>query len=237
MGVVACQPLASDNVGTPATVTWIYDGDTVEVETDGGLLDVRILGVNAPESDECYGNEALNNLIDTLKGRPVEIESVGTDQFGRTLAHVYLEGDNVGRELVEQGFAIALTSEENRHDYVPAEGMASTNGRGLWGTEICGESNPIPALSIDFDRFDEVATVTNDEASTVDLSGWVIRDESSRHRFRFLSGALIHPNETRIIRTGDPGWEPGDANVWNNDGDMAMLLDRAGRVVDHVRQP
>ena len=37
------------------------------------------------------------------------------------------------------------------------------------------------------------------------------------------------------ITSDDPGWDPGGSPVWSNDGDIVMLLDRHGRVVDHWR--
>ena len=238
MGVIACQPVrAPDQARSEAVVSWIYDGDTVQVETGGQQIDVRLVGINAPESDECFGNEALDHLIENLKGRSVDMETLGTDQFDRTLAHLYVEGMNVGLDLVENGFAIALTVEGDNSEFLSAETAAAGAGLGLWGTEVCGGTGPLPDLSIDFDRFDEEVIVTNQGPTAVDVAEWVIRDESSRHRFRFAEATLSRPGETLVIRTTDPGWDPGDANVWNNDGDMAMLLDAFGRVVDHQRRP
>jgi hypothetical protein len=37
------------------------------------------------------------------------------------------------------------------------------------------------------------------------------------------------------ISSADLAWDPGGSPVWNNDGDMALLLDRDGRVVDRWR--
>ena len=121
------------------------------METGGNKIDVRLVGINVPESDECYGDEALDHLIQNLKGRAVDLETLGTDQFDRTLAHLYLDGANVGLDLVEDGFAIALTPDDGDTRFLEAEQFASTAGLGLWGTEICGGTGPLPDLSIDFE--------------------------------------------------------------------------------------
>lgn len=218
-------------------VTWIYDGDTVEVDANGELIDVRLVGINAPENDECYGGEALDYLIDNLKGEEVGLETLGTDQFGRTLANLFVDGENVGEKIVESGHAIAMTPGDQTRGFLSAEESARSELAGLWGTEICGGVGPLPDLIITMDRFEEVVMVTNHERQAVDISSWTIRDESSRHRFRFGPGSVIQPGGTVSIRSTDFGWDPGEPNVWNNDGDMAMLLDQWGRVVDHQRAP
>ena len=38
-----------------------------------------------------------------------------------------------------------------------------------------------------------------------------------------------------MVTSADPGWDPGGGPVWNNSGDMALLLDRHGRVVARWR--
>jgi endonuclease YncB( thermonuclease family) len=82
-------PAATNTVGQGATVTWIYDGDTIEVEGDDSAFDVRLIGINAPDQGECFHQRATDHLIDTLKGRQVRLEVVGQDRFDRQLAVVW----------------------------------------------------------------------------------------------------------------------------------------------------
>jgi hypothetical protein len=83
-----------------------------------------------------------------------------------------------------------------------------------------------------------INTPERDEFSSdeqVDVGGWVIRDESSQHRCHLSSGAFIDQGEGLVVSSVDPCWDPGDSSVWNNGGDMALLLDPSGRVVARYR--
>jgi hypothetical protein len=37
------------------------------------------------------------------------------------------------------------------------------------------------------------------------------------------------------VTSDNPGWEPGGTPVWNNDGDMALLLTTGGAVASRQR--
>jgi len=216
-------------------VTWIYDGDTIAVDTEQGSIDVRLLDVNAPERDECFYGESLDYLIETLKGRDVSLDiDADPDQFGRTLAYVWDGERNVNLDLVQTGLAIATTSEDGK-GFLADEEEAFRSGTGLWADNACG-SGPIPNVSIvALDSSGETIVIVNEETTTSDLSGWTLRDESSRHRYRFPTGSIIQPGARLTISSNNADWDPGGSPVWNNDGDMAMLLDRDGRVVDRWR--
>ncbi len=216
-------------------VTWIYDGDTIAVDTEQGPIDVRLLDVNAPERGECFYGESLDYLIETLKDQVVSLDiDPEPDQFGRTLAYVWDGERNVNLDLVQTGLAIATTPEDGK-GFLADEEEAFRSGTGLWADNACG-SGPIPNVSIvDLDSSEETIVIFNDETSMADLSGWTLRDESSRHRYRFPTGVIMQPGARLTIGSDDKDWDPGGSPVWNNDGDMAILLDRDGRVVDRWR--
>jgi hypothetical protein len=46
---------------------------------------------------------------------------------------------------------------------------------------------------------------------------------------------MIGPGAEVTIRSSDPGWDPGDSAVWNNGGDVVLLLDDGGRVIARFR--
>lgn len=205
------------------------------VDTDQGDIDVRFLDINAPEGDECFYHESLDHLIDTLKGQPVILDtSEGFDQYGRTLAYVNEGGRDVNLEMVEMGLAIATTPDSG-DGFIAEEEHAYESGLGLWGDDACGQG-PIPGVVIvALDSSGETIVLRNEQTTAVDLSSWTLRDESSRHRYTFPTGAILEPGEQMTIISDHHGWDPGGSPVWNNDGDMALLLDRDGRVVDRWR--
>lgn len=232
-------------------VSRVFDGDTIEVRTADGELTVRLLAVNAPETGECYADLSLAHLVETLEGNPVSLESDGLDQFGRTLAHVFVGDLNVNLEIVAKGFAMASTPDEgdlHGDEILAAEQNAYEERLGLWGPTACGTPGPLPDVMIDVDSSSpnpagpddenlasEMITLVNMGTTGVDLSGWILRDESSRNRYTFPSGVVIEPGERVSITSADPSWSRGDGAVWNNDGDMAIVQDPLGTTVDRWR--
>ncbi|MFM8239147.1 MAG: thermonuclease family protein [Actinomycetota bacterium] len=135
-----------------ADVERVVDGDTIRVIVDGREVTVRMIGIDTPESVkpdspvECFGPEASQFARDRLSGASVTLEldaSQGsTDQYGRTLAYVWVEGDDGSLALfnlaaVEAGYAVARqygrTPFEWKDQFRAAEQRARSAGVGLWG--------------------------------------------------------------------------------------------------------
>jgi len=237
--------------GTRGVVTWIDDGDTIEVDLAGEVSEVRLVAVNAPDQGECYAGTSLDYLIETLRDRPVRLQVMGVDQFGRTLAHVF-EGDrHINVELVEKGLVFASTPEEDdpySGVLLEAEGRAYDESVGLWADDACGSEHQLPNTVIDPDLSDvdpegpdesrladESIAILNPGRGTIDLTGWILRDESTRNRFTFPPVTTLGPGERVIVASSDTGWSPGGGPVWNNSGDMALLQLPDGTVVSRWR--
>jgi hypothetical protein len=216
-------------------VTSVIDGDSFVTDHDEN----RLVGVNAPERDECFGSESGEWLTTLVEGKAVEIVGDSIDQFGRRLVEVGIAGTSVNLEAVRTGHAFALNEFP---DNLTVERLAREEGLGLWGSEICGASGEKPRLTIEEIDFNppgddqlELVVIGNPSQQQVDLSGFVLRDESSINRFRFPE-TLLQPGATVTVMTacrrdGDIlGW-CSDQPVWNNDGDAVILLDQFGRVV------
>jgi micrococcal nuclease len=249
--MTACQPnLVDAPIGQEAVVASVTDGDTIEViQASGGSVTVRLAGLNSPEASECHFTQSRDYLVDEILGATIMLETLGTDRFGRTLAFVTVGGVEINESLVERGHAIALTPDPETpeaHRLLRAEKEAEANDRGLWADDVCGATGPIPTVRIaafefnpdgpDDERLEqEVVVISNEGSSEIDISRWVLRDESSLHRHLFEPGTRLSPGESLSITSADPLWEPGGGPVWNNDGDLIMLLDTSGRVVDAVR--
>lgn len=245
--LAACTPTAAPTTTTghtPGTVQVrvdrVIDGDTFEAGGDR----YRLEGINAPDMGECAYEEARDRLAEAIEGATIGIVPTGTDQFGRTLA-VVESPTRANLDLVASGLAIATTADGGvPSELLSAEEEARDAGLGMW--DDCGATGEIPPVSIigvdanppgpDEDALDgETVTIRNDGGSPVDLSGWMLRDESSVHRFTFPEGTVLAPGESITVTSADRGWSPGDSPVWNNGGDMALLLDGDGRVVDRFR--
>jgi endonuclease YncB( thermonuclease family) len=248
------QPVPPAEFDLTATLVEVIDGDTVGVDDGYEVLQLRLFGINAPEQGECYASEARAHLK-KLTGQSVSAELLGTELFGRTLAYLWDDGTLVNLDLVTRGLAIASNALEGippeRMPHVlsllQAEEAAYTKRLGLWSPDACG-GGPLPQLEIDPGKSEpnppgpdedalnaEIVVIVNRGDKPVALEGWALRDESSRHRYHFPSGTVLAPDEIFTVSSDLPGWDPGGSPVWNNSGDMALLLDPAGRVVSRWR--
>jgi micrococcal nuclease len=132
---------------------WVIDGDTFDGHrTDGTVVRVRLLGIDAPEVAHdgtpaaCGGDAAKAALAALLRDKVVSVATdpvTGTtDQYGRMLAYVSVAGiDDIGLRLVSDGMVEAWHPGSERAptryaSYVVAQGAARTDGRGSWPT--CG---------------------------------------------------------------------------------------------------
>ncbi|HEX5063807.1 MAG TPA: thermonuclease family protein [Kofleriaceae bacterium] len=131
---------------TEGKVTRVIDGDTIELESG---VKIRYLMVDTPETtgsvDDCYGPNALQYNTDLVLNKTVQLsfDEQCTDRYGRTLAYVTVDGQEVNSLLVRNGFACVL--------YIPPNGQsrveefnalqldAKTARRGLWSA-----CNPLP---------------------------------------------------------------------------------------------
>lgn len=238
---------------TTGTVVWIHDGDSIDIETDQGTLKVRLRGVNSPERDECFSDEARDYLIQRVKGHAVGVEMGDVDQFDRLLAHVWLDDELVNLTLVAMGMATARTPDDSDpygNLVLDAEELAFQDGLGLWSSAACGTEGSAPPVRFDLSDSQvdppgpddenpdaEYIVLVNEGTEVVDVSGWILRDESSRNRLEFAPDTKLGPGHRLEISSGcstEPAW-CGDRSIWNNDGDMAILLDQYGRVIARAR--
>lgn len=160
--------------GQPAVVTRTVDGDTIEVRTNGREIDVRLIGVDTPETVDpsqpvgCYGPQASHFTQRLLSGEPVRLEFdvERHDRYGRVLAYVWLRDHLFNRRLVSQGYAVVSTYPPNvRYEsrFEAAQQVAMRHDRGLWGAcpvgpiHRCDPSYPgvcIPSPPSDLDCAD-----------------------------------------------------------------------------------
>jgi endonuclease YncB( thermonuclease family) len=250
--VTACSgaPLGQADLtpeGRSASVVAVLDGDSVRVVVDGVTEEVRLLGINAPEFDECWASEARSALQSLIEEEITLVEG-GADQFGRSLAHLYSGGRHINLAMVEEGAATALATEPPA--FAAAEQAAFEDRVGLWSPTACGPATAFEVLvrAVEFDapghddenQNGEFVVIAND-GPEADLTDWVIRDESSIHRFEFPNGFVLGTGATVVIRSGcgqdgtDELFWCANGPVWNNGGDMALLLDQHGNVVDRWR--
>jgi endonuclease YncB( thermonuclease family) len=91
------------------TVLRVIDGDTFVVVYDGEPTRVRIFGIDSPEAGQAGYNEAsdaLRKLIDRKYVRLAFPKASKRDGFGRLLANVFVDGVDVGNEMIKSRHAV-----------------------------------------------------------------------------------------------------------------------------------
>jgi micrococcal nuclease len=147
VALVVLRPWEGDPEAGPASVRApvirVIDGDTIEARIGERAEDVRLIGVDTPETVkpgtpvQCFGPRASDFTKHLLEGRRVRLV-FGVerhDVYGRLLAYAYLGRRLVEAMLVRRGLARSLTIPPNdrlaplfRH----LELGAARAGRGLW---------------------------------------------------------------------------------------------------------
>jgi len=132
----AVTPMCPDRdaAGRPAwRVVIVHDGDTVScVDPDGREQKIRLVGIDAPEHQQPYGQAARQALAGKLGAGGVRVEAAGRDQHGRLLGTLFVGDRDVNRELVAEGFAWVFGGFAPDEDLLAAETEARRQRRGLW---------------------------------------------------------------------------------------------------------
>jgi len=255
----AASALPSPSPYTPATagiilarVTRVIDGDTIEVEIDGRVEQLRYIGIDTPEHGLPWFQESTDANRALVEGQTVRLERDVSerDRYGRLLAYVYLtSGTFVNGALVSQGLADSVayppdTSHQAELDAI--EEQAKAQGLGMWvqaapvGVVIDGACSQFNSPGDDnYSKEEEYVCVTNQGTVTVDMTRWWIRDKAGATyyfpAFSLAAGASVR------VRTGcgqptstDLYWCKDGNAVWNNGGDTAYLYSSQDQLVDQL---
>ena len=101
-----------------ATVTKVYDGDTITVDFDLGFgilirkQKIRLLGINTPElrgPEKPQGIISRDALRQRILGKVVTIKTSKDKKgkYGRWLGEVFVEDENINKWLLKEGYAKA----------------------------------------------------------------------------------------------------------------------------------
>jgi micrococcal nuclease len=151
VALLVLRPWESEPDAGPASamavVTRVVDGDTIEARVGGEVEDVRLIGVDTPETVkpgepvQCFGPRASGFTHSQLEGQRVRLVFgvERRDVYGRLLAYAYLGSRLFNSALLHRGLARSLTIPPNDRfaaRFKRLELAAARAGRGLWGT--CG---------------------------------------------------------------------------------------------------
>src|SRR6056300_1423989 len=98
----------------------VYDGDTITIasvlpNTTEPIyrFSIRLNGIDTPEirgktqEEKELAIQVRDALTEKIYGKMVELRNVGNEKYGRVLAEIYLDGENINQWLVDENFAVA----------------------------------------------------------------------------------------------------------------------------------
>lgn len=181
-----------------------------------------------------YGHphqEVLNRLQKVSKVYRTDLDgtiTVTTDGSTYTVTTQKTEPIDGSRSASSRNVAYSSTSSTKTQEIEPAESMTSSS---------TGSVVYVSDLSLK----DEWVRITNKGSSSVSLAGWKVEDKGGKHIYTFPSYTL-NSGSTVTLYTGkgkdtatELYWQLNDP-VWNNNGDIAFLLDNSGKLVSELER-
>ena len=197
-------------------VSKVIDGDTIQLENG---LKVRLLGINTPEKNMIYYEEAKEFLKKKIENRTIEIETNPEnkiDKYDRVLAYVFLDGKFINKEILENGLGNLYYYEKDKHysELKNAKNYAQTNNLGIWE-----KSENFGCLSLIELKYTEKKSCSNQEQL-------IINNKCARINI------TLKDNANHIYREeiNQGIYIKNFSCIFNDDGDNLFIWDKKGLV-------
>ena len=128
--------------GYGGKVSQVSDGDTLWVLPEGGgpARKIRIDGIDAPELCQPGGAASRAALAQRALNRHAQVQVRRRDDYGRELARVRIDGQDVGAQMVREGQAWSYRWRRDAGPYAAEEAQAQQARRGLFA--MAGPERP-----------------------------------------------------------------------------------------------
>lgn len=137
--ILLLLPLWSGAETLTGRVVKVTDGDTLTVLDDRQEQHkIRLAGIDAPESQQPWGQRSKVALIALVAGQTVTVDWRKRDRYGRIVGTVIMGGTDAGLAQIQAGLAwwyrqyAHEQAPEERTRYAAAEAEARETPIGLW---------------------------------------------------------------------------------------------------------
>lgn len=119
----------------------VSSGDVITVFNMNRPVRVRLLGIDAPEMDQTFGDVAKKHLADLVHDKSVLVEYSGIAADHSVAGRVLLNEMDIGAQMIRDGVAwldpnhVNRLSATDREIYQQSEQAARSERRGLWEAE------------------------------------------------------------------------------------------------------
>ncbi|MBT7102473.1 thermonuclease family protein [archaeon] len=196
-------------------ISQIVDGDTVRL-TNGATL--RLIGINTPERNMPYFQEAKSFLTTLIQNKSVQVQSFGIGKYGRTLAFIFLNDKNINTQILSAGLATLYCYENDPclDELKQAEEFARLNQKALW--KKSPDENCIKLIQLKTDE-PEKLILQNKCDKQINIT---FKDDAT-HIYR----ETLNPKSTFTKKF---------SHIWNTNGDSLYISDDKGLLLFHRYQ-
>ena len=119
----------------------VSSGDVITIVNLNRPVRVKLIGVDAPEMDQAFGDVAKKHLSDLVHDKGVVVEYSGIGADSSLAGKVLLRDIDIGAQMIRDGAAwfdpnyLNRLSVADREIYQQSEQVARSERRGLWQTE------------------------------------------------------------------------------------------------------
>ena len=115
----------------------INDGDEITIFNMNRPVRIRLVGIDAPEKDQAFGEVAKQHLADLVFDKFVFVEYTGIGLHTDLIGRVLLNGADINAQMIRDGAAwyapqLSHLSDAQQEIYSKSEEAARNEKRGLW---------------------------------------------------------------------------------------------------------
>ena len=115
----------------------INDGDEITIFNMNRPVRIRLVGIDAPEKDQAFGEIAKQHLADLVFDKFVFVEYTGIGLHTDLIGRVLLNGADINAQMIRDGAAwyapqLSHLSDAQQEIYSKSEEAARNEKRGIW---------------------------------------------------------------------------------------------------------
>jgi endonuclease YncB( thermonuclease family) len=147
LGIIAGSVSIAKRVVSPGEkVLAVIDGDSFKIGRD---QTIRLSSLDAPEVENCAGPEAKYALSKKISGKNVILKELQTDRYGRVMAMIYMNNENINEYMVKNGLALHIWDISSQNQILDtANNFARKNKLGIFSAECFQTEPPNPKCAI-----------------------------------------------------------------------------------------
>ena len=138
--------VAKREINPGEKVVAVIDGDSFKISRD---QTIRLSSLDAPEEKYCSGEEAKDALTNKISGKTVILKELKTDRYGRVMAVVYSNGENINEYMIKNGLALHIWDTSTQNTILDsANNFAREHKLGIFSADCFQKEPPNPKCPI-----------------------------------------------------------------------------------------